>query len=188
MAIHISPHSITHSSMNPSNSAVSHKVPIKSIEFCRFSMLQQYLCYAITANVWTFLHNDYVERSHMQGLVFSFRFPLLNMWPAPRVSWCCEISSGASGSILYVRSLQPTSNPCIRTECCSLELLTFGIRNPSIPANLTLSEIATRTAVLDINIYHRRYLSRTLSRRASNCILLDYVQILAPIILLLYCT
>jgi len=105
MEIHISPRSMTNSSMNPCNSAVTHKVPTKSIEFCRFSMLHRFLWYAVTANPRTLMHNDYVWRSHMQGLMFWFRFSLLQLWPAPRISWCRELSSGASDSIPYVRWL-----------------------------------------------------------------------------------
>jgi len=41
-------------------------------------------------------------QDHMEGLMFSFRFQVLNLWPAPTVSWCCESCTGESGSILYV--------------------------------------------------------------------------------------
>jgi len=58
MEVHISPHSKSNSSMNPGNSPVTPKVPTKSIGFCRFSMLHQFLCYAVTANAQTFTHND----------------------------------------------------------------------------------------------------------------------------------
>ena len=118
MEMHISPRLVINSSMNLYNPAGTHKIPTKSIKFCRFSMLHQFLCYAVTANAQTFTHNDYVQRSHMHGLTCSFRFSVHSLWPAPRVSWCCELSSGASGSIPYVRWLERTSNSCIRTECC----------------------------------------------------------------------
>ena len=105
METHITPRSITNSSMNPCNSAITDQVRTKSIEFCRFSMLHQFLCYVVNANARTFTHNNYVYRSHMQGPIFSFMFSVFILWPAPRVSWCCELSSGAFGFILYVRWL-----------------------------------------------------------------------------------
>jgi len=60
LEIHISPHSISNSSMTLCQTAVTHNMPTKSIEFCRFSMLHLFLCYAVTANAWTFTHNHYV--------------------------------------------------------------------------------------------------------------------------------
>ena len=105
MEIYTSARSITNSSMNPSYSAGTHKVPTKPIEFWRFSMLHQFLWYVVTTNGQTFMHKDYVERSHVPVLTFAFRFSGLNFWPARRVNWCRESSSGASESIIYVRWL-----------------------------------------------------------------------------------
>jgi hypothetical protein len=105
MEFHISPRSITNPSMNPCNSVVTHNLLTKSIQFCRFSMLHQFLCYVVTANARTYTHNDYVLSSHMQGLMFSVRFSVLNVSLAPRVSWCRELSSGASGSFRYAGCL-----------------------------------------------------------------------------------
>jgi len=102
MEIHISPRSITNCSMNCWNAAVTHKVPTKSIEFCIFSILHQYRYYAVTITARSSTCNEYVQGSHMQGLIFSLRFSVLKLYPAPRVSWCCKLSSSASGSILYV--------------------------------------------------------------------------------------
>jgi len=58
--IHIALCLIPKSSMHPCNSAVTHKLPTKSIEFCEFPMRHQLWCYVVNINAGTFTHNDYV--------------------------------------------------------------------------------------------------------------------------------
>jgi len=121
-----------------------------------------------------------------------------SIWPAPRVSQCREFSSGAS---------RPGASCCI---LCALalanlqfwhpyrvlligELLTFRIRNPSIPAHLTtnpsipvhlttnpsipvhLSTSYIATADCRPRYKYEPLMSSLLkpSMRASDCILLD---------------
>jgi hypothetical protein len=164
MEIHMSSHSMRNCNMIPYTSAVTHQVATISIQLYRFSKLHQFLCYVVTVNARTFTHNDYIWRSHILGLMFQSRVSVLDFWPGPRVSWWRELSSGGSGSILYVRCLWPTSSSCIRTEHCSLELLPSRIGNLSILVHLRICEIATWTPVLHINIIRWTPVPRTLSR------------------------
>jgi hypothetical protein len=72
----------------------------------------------------------------------------------------------------------------MRTPSSPAQLTT----NPSVRAPLTICKIRTQTAIFNVNITRRGHLSGTLSKRASNCILLDSVHLVIPFIPLLYCT
>jgi hypothetical protein len=152
------------------------------IVFCRFSILHQF--YAMRSPQML-EHSPKITSS--RGVICrGTRFHSgcqCSIWPAPRVSSYRELSSsashsGASGCILCALAFGNIQfwHP-FRVSLIG-ELLTFSIRNPCIPAHLTMYPSIHSGAPDYCPWYTYETLKSSLlepSRHALNCILLDYV-------------
>ena len=132
---------------------------------------------------------DYISRTYLEGLIFSSRFSVSSLRATSGglvsvarlflvclvvLSMCVGFSRPPIHSSLWI---------LVDRSRCYSEVGIHPLRHSSQHPEMQL-----RTAILHIYMIHCSGLSSHLSRHALNCIVSNYVTILAPFFPLFYCT